>query len=421
MCPLRRISSRPTGRPTAWSNTRRRRARAGCKVIVAGAGGAAHLPGMIASHDPPAGAAACPCSRKRARAAWTACSPSCRCRAAFRSARSPSARRARRTPGCSPPRCWRCPTKRWPTGWMPAAPRRPTPSPTCPRTKTLAATATGRADRHSGRRAAWPDAGDGRRRARPQVPYLLSGRDGAAAALSRLTSRPTPTLPGDAMARQRRCRRPASSMTCQPTARILTLPLRNCAGALALATAQDRLTEKNFLKQRGIASRALADVADTDDLASAGRDRHTGACLKTAAHGLLTARDRRQFVSATSGRLPHGRQSASCRRSSKALSISSARFRSSSRGDSDGEVAAYDPVENLHANHILDRTYAPAALTPALADEARAHRREDRLRTRLCGRDGRRDVRRPQGTSCSSTRSRRASTIPATGRWMPAR
>ncbi|PKQ04355.1 MAG: 5-(carboxyamino)imidazole ribonucleotide synthase, partial [Alphaproteobacteria bacterium HGW-Alphaproteobacteria-10] len=35
-----------------------------------------------------------------------------------------------------------------------------------------------------------------------------------------------------------------------------------------------------------------------------------------------------------------------------------------------GETAAYDPVENIHKNHILDRTLAPAALSQALADEA---------------------------------------------------
>ena len=38
----------------------------------------------------------------------------------------------------------------------------------------------------------------------------------------------------------------------------------------------------------------------------------------------------------------------------------------------DGATAAFDVVENVHKNHILDITRAPAAIAAALADEARA-------------------------------------------------
>ena len=48
-------SSRPTGRPTTCSATRRTAAGRGIRVIVAGAGGAAHLPGHARRQDDPAG------------------------------------------------------------------------------------------------------------------------------------------------------------------------------------------------------------------------------------------------------------------------------------------------------------------------------------------------------------------------------
>ena len=43
---------RRTARPSACSTTRARRPTAGIEVIIAGAGGAAHLPGMVASATP---------------------------------------------------------------------------------------------------------------------------------------------------------------------------------------------------------------------------------------------------------------------------------------------------------------------------------------------------------------------------------
>ena len=79
---------------------------AGFKVIIAGAGGAAHLPGMVAAMTtlPVLRRAR---SNQRHFAARTACFPSCRCRRAFLSARSPSARPARPMPVCLRRRCWR--------------------------------------------------------------------------------------------------------------------------------------------------------------------------------------------------------------------------------------------------------------------------------------------------------------------------
>ena len=50
--PTRSASSRPTGRPTCSSSTRSSAARRGLEVIIAAAGGAAHLPGMTAAKTP---------------------------------------------------------------------------------------------------------------------------------------------------------------------------------------------------------------------------------------------------------------------------------------------------------------------------------------------------------------------------------
>jgi 5-(carboxyamino)imidazole ribonucleotide mutase len=76
----------------------------GFKVIIAGAGGAAHLPGMVASmtHLPVLGVPV----QSKMLSGRTRCSPSCRCPRAFPWALWPSARRARPMRACWPPRSW---------------------------------------------------------------------------------------------------------------------------------------------------------------------------------------------------------------------------------------------------------------------------------------------------------------------------
>ena len=79
---------------------------AGFKVIIAGAGGAAHLPGMTASLTelPVFGV---PIESKALVRARIRCIRSCRCRPAFRWERWRSAKPAPSTPPCSQPPCWR--------------------------------------------------------------------------------------------------------------------------------------------------------------------------------------------------------------------------------------------------------------------------------------------------------------------------
>lgn len=154
------------------------------------------------------------------------------------------------------------------------------------------------------------------------------------------------------------------------TARILGehAPVR--PGALALATAQDRFVEKNFLLSHGIPTAPFADITDLASLEAALAKLGTPAILKTRRFGydgkgqekIAAAADARAAIEAIAhapaileGFVAFERE----------ISVVVAR-------GLDGATAAYDPVENHHKNHILDRTYAPAKLAQPLAEEARA-------------------------------------------------
>ena len=152
------------------------------------------------------------------------------------------------------------------------------------------------------------------------------------------------------------------------TVRILAdhAPVR--PGSVALATAQDRLAEKTFISEQGIETapfRAVDDIASLTDAISA---LGTPAILKTRRFG-YDGKGQLRIEAGTSpeaalaeignapaileGFVPFERE----------ISVIVAR-------SVDGAIAAYDPVENVHKNHILDKSFAPAALTPALTAEA---------------------------------------------------
>ena len=102
---------------------------------------------------------------------------SCRCRPAFRSARSPSASPARSMPRCSPPRCWRSPTRALAkrlAAWRKAQTDVGRRSARDGMTRRDHALAARRDHRHSRRRPARPHAGAGGRAARLQVPRLCA-------------------------------------------------------------------------------------------------------------------------------------------------------------------------------------------------------------------------------------------------------
>jgi hypothetical protein len=123
---MRRASSRPTARPTGWYAFAKGAKAAGLKVIIAGAGGAAHLPGMTAAMTP-LPVLGVPVESQALKGMDSLLSI-VQMPAAFPvGTLAIGEAGARRTPRCWPPRSWRCPTKRSPTRSTPGAPRRPTP------------------------------------------------------------------------------------------------------------------------------------------------------------------------------------------------------------------------------------------------------------------------------------------------------
>lgn len=154
------------------------------------------------------------------------------------------------------------------------------------------------------------------------------------------------------------------------TARILAdhAPVR--PGARALATAQDRLIEKNFLSACGIAVAPYADIANAQTLAAALASIGAPSILKTRRmgydgkgqirisdpeSGARSLAELGHVACILEGFVPFERE----------ISVVVAR-------GLDGTIAAYDPVENIHKNHILDRSFAPAHISADMAKDARA-------------------------------------------------
>lgn len=139
-------------------------------------------------------------------------------------------------------------------------------------------------------------------------------------------------------------------------------------GRRALEVAQDRLPEKRFLAGLGLAVAPHADVPDRTALDGALAGIGTPAILKTRRMGydgrgqarLLSHADADAAWEATGG--------------APAILEGMVDFRAevsviAARG-LEGEVAAYDPGENVHEKGILRTTTVPAALPAALRADA---------------------------------------------------
>lgn len=139
-------------------------------------------------------------------------------------------------------------------------------------------------------------------------------------------------------------------------------------GRQALATSQDRLTEKTFLQGLGLQTAPFADVANADDLAKAIAEIGTPAILKTRRMGydgkgqarIMSPDDADQALADMAGApaILEGFISFS-----HEVSIIGAR-------SPDGAVACYDPGENVHEDGILRTTTVPAKLTPGQRTDA---------------------------------------------------
>ncbi len=143
-------------------------------------------------------------------------------------------------------------------------------------------------------------------------------------------------------------------------------------GPAALATCQDRLVEKEFLEANGIATAAYARVDDAGALARAVARLGRRSILKTRRFGydgkgqiLLREGSDLAVTFRALGGIPAILEAVVP--FEMEISVVAAR-------GPDGAFAAYDLCENSHANHILQRTLAPARLDAAAAEAVRMTR-----------------------------------------------
>ena len=136
----------------------------------------------------------------------------------------------------------------------------------------------------------------------------------------------------------------------------------------ALATSQDRLTEKEFLQSLGLNTAPFAAVDTADDLQTALASVGTPAILKTRRFGydgkgqarIMTPADAGQAITDMAGApaLLEGFVDFS-----HEVSVIAARGQQ-------GDIACFDPGENIHKDGILATTTVPARLTTAQATDA---------------------------------------------------
>ena len=139
-------------------------------------------------------------------------------------------------------------------------------------------------------------------------------------------------------------------------------------GRRALEVAQDRLPEKTFLRDLGIATAPFRAVDDLDGLRAASADLGGPGILKTRRLGYdgkgqarLAGPDDAEAAWDAVGRAPAVLEGVVDFASE--VSVIAAR-------SLDGAVAAYDPGANVHADGILRTTTVPAPLPPALRTDA---------------------------------------------------
>ena len=153
------------------------------------------------------------------------------------------------------------------------------------------------------------------------------------------------------------------------TARFLAARKPLAPNAEALATSQDRIREKTFLQGAGQRVAAWRPVKTRADLERALSEIGTPAVLKTARFGydgkgqrtIRSSGDAEAAFAALGGSAPLVLEAFVP--FEKEISVIVAR-------NASGETATYDPAENTHRDHILKLSTVPAAISPALAEQA---------------------------------------------------
>jgi 5-(carboxyamino)imidazole ribonucleotide synthase len=139
-------------------------------------------------------------------------------------------------------------------------------------------------------------------------------------------------------------------------------------GRRALATSQDRLTEKTFLQDLGLQTAPFAAVDTADDLAAAVTRIGAPSILKTRRMGYDGKGQARLNTTADAAQAHADMAGAPAILEgfiafSHEVSVIAAR-------NADGAVACYDPGENVHKGGILHSTTVPAKLTPSQRTDA---------------------------------------------------
>ncbi|WP_170408979.1 5-(carboxyamino)imidazole ribonucleotide synthase [Ruegeria arenilitoris] len=139
-------------------------------------------------------------------------------------------------------------------------------------------------------------------------------------------------------------------------------------GREALRVSQDRLTEKNFLQGLGLQTAPFADITDLNSLYAAIKQIGTPAILKTRRFGYdgkgqarLRAPEDAEAALADMAGAPAILEGFV--EFSHEVSIIAAR-------GLDGQVACFDPGENIHRDGILHTTTVPARLRPVQRTDA---------------------------------------------------
>jgi len=145
-------------------------------------------------------------------------------------------------------------------------------------------------------------------------------------------------------------------------------------GARALALTQDRLVEKTFLRDLGVATAPFAGVDDTGALVRAVVDLGRPSILKTRRFG---------YDGKGQALIREGSNAPALHRGLGGGPMILEGFVAFERETSviaarslEGAVAAFDLCENEHERHILARTHVPARVAPGLEAAARGLARQ---------------------------------------------
>jgi 5-(carboxyamino)imidazole ribonucleotide synthase len=140
-------------------------------------------------------------------------------------------------------------------------------------------------------------------------------------------------------------------------------------GAQALATTQDRLTEKTFVAKLGLKTAPFFEVSSAEQARSAFAQLGGRGIIKTRRFG---------YDGKGQAKVASAEEAVAAFEKFKAPAILEGfvnfSFEASvvaARG-ADGAFAAYDPPQNEHENHILRRSTVPSQLSSAQVDEAKA-------------------------------------------------